>query len=142
MTEAVLGGLVGVTAAKMIPASLPMQLTSTPTMRILSSVASAFLAGWVGGRLSPRFGDAVLFGGLMQAGSIALNAFLPAVGGQIGLSGVRGGLGELVAGAYSVPQNPLYPGQANYPAYGRPMVAAGGDRVTMNGISRSFGRAL
>lgn len=147
MTEAVLGGLVGVTAAKMIPGALPGQLTGTPTMRVLSSVASAFLAGWAAGKVSPRFGDAVLFGGLMQAGSLALNTFVPSIGTQIGLSGIRGGLGELMAGAYPVPQNPLNPAQANYPAYGRPMVAAGGTYgagapVTMNGLSRAFGTAF
>lgn len=147
MTEAVLGGLVGVTAAKLIPAALPGNLIATPTMRILSSVASAFGAGWVAGKMSPRFGDAVLFGGLMQAGSIILNAFVPAIGGQIGLNGMRG-LGELMAGAYPVPQNPLNPNQANYPAYGRPMVAAGNGTygptapVTMNGLARAFGPAF
>lgn len=147
MTEAVLGGLVGVTAAKMIPAALPVQFTGSATMRVLSSVASAFGAGWVAGKVSPRFGDAVLFGGLMQAGSLALNTFMPSIGSQIGLSGVRGGLGELMAGAYPVPQNPLNPMQANYPAYGRMIPAGDGAYgtsapVTMNGVSRAFGRAF
>jgi hypothetical protein len=148
MVEAVLGGLVGVTAAKLIPANLPGNFTGTPVMRILSSVASAFAAGWVGDKVSRPFGDAVLFGGLMQAGSLALNSFIPSIGTQIGLSGVRGGLGELMAGAFPVPQNPLNPNQANYPLYGRPIMAAAdatygtGAPVAMNGIARAFGRAF
>lgn len=137
-----MGGLVGVTAAKTLPTFLPLNLISTPLMRIVSSGASAFLAGWLAGRFSQPFGDAVLFGGLMQTGSMALNAFIPSVGSQIGLSG---GLGELMAGAYPVPQNPLNPYQSNYP---RPMVAASSDGtygngapVTMNGLTRAFRRA-
>ncbi len=148
MVQAVLGGLVGVTAAKMIPAALPPNLTSTPTMRVLSTLGSAMIAGWAAGQVSQPFGSAVLFGGMMQTGSIVLNAFLPAIGGQIGLSGMRG-LGELVDGAYPVPQNPLNPTQLNYPAYGRPMVAAANGGVyadtapvQMSGLSRAFGSAF
>ena len=143
MTKAVVGGLVGVTAAKTLPTFLPANMTATPIMRILSSGAAAFLAGWLAGRFDSTFGDAVLFGGLMQAGSVALNTFVPSVGGQIGLSG---GLGELMAGAYPVPQNPLNPSQANYPSYGRPMVAAGNGNygpstpVGVNGLGRAWPR--
>lgn len=144
--QAIIGGLIGVTAAKMIPAALPVNLTATPIMQIISTGASAWLAGMLAGRFSQPFGDAVFFGGMMQMGSIALNAFLPSVGGRIALNGMRGGLGELVSGAFAVPQNPLMPSQANYPAYGRPMIAdasyGSGAPVTMNGVSRAFGRAF
>lgn len=144
MGQAILGGLVGVAATKMIPTFLPANFTGTPIMAALASGASAVVAGMVGSRLSQPFGDAVLFGGLMQTGSVLLNAFLPSVGGHIAL---RGGLGELVQGAFVVPQNPLNPMAANYPAYGRPMAITdasygSGAPVTMNGVARAFGRAF
>jgi hypothetical protein len=146
--QEVFGGLVGVSATKFIASALPANLTGTPIMASLSSIAAAFAAGWVGSMWDKRFGDAVRFGGLMQAGSVMLNAFIPSIGGQLALKGLRG-LGDLVPGAYPVPQNPLNPAQANYPSYGRPMpVAAGngtygaGAPVTMNGIHRAFARAF
>ena len=138
MTEAIIGGLVGVTATKTITAAAPGQLVATPIMRVVTSIASALASGWVAKMVSPRFGDAVMFGGLMQAGSVALNTFIPSVGGTIGLSG---GLGDLVPGAYPVPQNPLNPAQLNYPAYGGGAYGATAP-VEMNGIGRAFGRAF
>lgn len=126
MAQAVLGGLVGVTAAKMLPAALPAGLAATPTMRVVAAAASAFAAGWAAGKVNKTFGDAVLFGGLMQAGSQLLNVFVPSVGRQIGL-------GELVDGRFVVPQNPL-----RLPA---PAPAANA-RVTMSGLSRAFGVAI
>jgi hypothetical protein len=126
MAQAVLGGLVGVTAAKLIPAALPANLRSTPAMRVIVTGASAFAAGFIAGKVNKTFGDAVLFGGLMQTGSQLLNAFVPSVGQQIGL-------GELVEGRFVVPQNPL-----RLPA---PAPAAQA-RVTMNGLTRAFGTAL
>lgn len=140
--QAIVGGLIGVTAAKLIPAALPANLTATPIMRMVATGFSAWAAGWAAGQFSQPFGHAVLFGGLMQVGSILLNSFLPSVGGYIALQG----LGELVHGAYPVPQNPLNPMQANYPAYGRPLPPGGeygnGAPVAMNGLNRAFGRAF
>jgi len=139
MGQAIIGGLVGVTATKMITAQLPANIVSGPFMRVVASGFAAFVAGWLAGRVSQPFGDAVTFGGLMQTGSLALNAIVPTIGSQIGL---RGGLGELVAGHFVVPQNPLSP-------YAMPMMAAGpsgtyGENapVTMSGRLRSFGRAF
>lgn len=130
MAQAVLGGLVGVTAAKLIPAALPASLRSTPTMQVIAAGASAFAAGWAAGKVNRTFGDAVLFGGLMQTGSMLLNAFVPSVGRQIGL-------GDLVDGRFVVPQNPLrLPAPAAAPAPGP------NARVTMSGLSRAFGTAF
>jgi hypothetical protein len=126
MAQAVLGGLVGVTAAKLIPAAMPANLRSTATMRVIVTGASAFAAGFIAGKVNKTFGDAVLFGGLMQTGSQLLNAFVPSVGQQIGL-------GELVEGRFVVPQNPL-----RLP----PPAPAAQARVTMNGLTRAFGTAL
>jgi hypothetical protein len=131
----VLGGLIGVTAAKIIPGMLPASLLGSPIMRIVVSGASAWAAGMVGSKVSGPFGNAVLFGGLMQTGSLALNAFIPSIGGQIGLRGM-GGLGDIVPGYFPVPQNPIYPGTP-------PMLASAPTtaRTTMNGLSRAWGPA-
>lgn len=127
----VLGGLVGVTAAKLIPGLLPASLMGSPIMRIVVSGASAWAAGMVGAKVSGPFGNAVLFGGLMQTGSLALNAFVPSIGGQIGLRG----LGDIVPGYFPVPQNPIYPG--NSPMIAAPTTA----RTGANGIGRAWGPA-
>jgi hypothetical protein len=100
------GGLVGVTVTKMIPAYIPASITSTlgsgSFMAIAVSAASAFAAGFLAKKfMGTEFGDAVLFGGLMQTGSVALNALLPAsISGQFSL-------GDLVNGNFVVPQNPI-----------------------------------
>jgi len=140
----VFGGLLGVTATKMIPGVLPGQLTGTPIMASLTSVGVAWGIGELAKRMFDRsLGEAVQFGGYMQAGSVILNAFIPQIGGQIALRGMRG-LGELVQGAFSVPQNPLNPMQANYPAYGQMAVgpAENGVTPTMNGLARAFPSAF
>ena len=98
------GGMVGVTVTKMIPGLIPASITSTlgsgSIMAVLVSIASAWVAGFLAAKVDKEFGDAVMFGGLMQAGSVALNAFLPSVGGTFSL-------GDLVDGNYVVPQNPI-----------------------------------
>ena len=68
---------------------------------VVVSGVSAFIAGWAAGKVNKEFGDAVLFGGLMQTGSVAINAFLPSsISGQFSL-------GDLVNGNFVVPQNPI-----------------------------------
>lgn len=139
--KAVFGGLLGVTGTKLIPGVLPGNLTATPIMASLTSVAAAWGVGELVKRmLGKELGEAYQFGGYMQAGSVVLNAFVPAIGGQIALRGVRG-LGELVSAAFPIPQNPLNPMQANYPIYGQAGAAVGaGNGVTpnMNGLARAF----
>lgn len=101
------GGLVGVTAAKMIPRYIPSSLTSSfgsgGFMAVIISGASAWAAGFLASKIDKEFGEAVLFGGLMQTGSVALNTFLPSFGGQFSL-------GDLVNGNFVVPQNPIMAG--------------------------------
>jgi hypothetical protein len=103
MATAVAGGLVGVAAAKFIPTVLPGNLVSSNLMRVIATGVSAFVAGWVAGKVNRPFGDAVLFGGLMQTGSVLLNAFVPSIGSQIGLSG-------LTPGNTMLPYNPFRAG--------------------------------
>jgi len=103
MGKAVAGGLVGVAAAKFIPTMLPSNLIGSNLMRVIATGVSAFVAGWLAGKADRTFGDAVLFGGLMQTGSVALNAFVPSIGRQIGLSG-------LTPARFPLPDNPIAAG--------------------------------
>lgn len=113
------GGLVGVTVTKLIPGFIPASITSTlgsgSVMAVIISGVSAWVAGFLAAKVDKEFGDAVMFGGFMQTGSVALNAFLPSVGGTFSL-------GDLVDGNFVVPQNPIRAG-----AYG----AMGGANARM-----------
>jgi len=102
------GGLVGVAATKflptLIPSSMLASLGSSPILGIGLTIAGAFVASWIGKKVNNEFGEAILFGGLMQAGSQILTAFAPAsIAGQLALSG----LGDIVPGSFVVPQNPM-----------------------------------
>jgi hypothetical protein len=129
------GGLVGVAATKflptLIPASITASLGSSPIVGVGMTIAGAFAASWLAKKVSPSFGDAVLFGGLMQAGSVLLTAFAPAaLSSQLALSG----MGDIVPGMFVVPQNPVT---------NRPMLAAsmsGGGGGMGAAIPRPFGR--
>jgi hypothetical protein len=128
------GGLLGVAAAKLLPGLVPAGLI--PITGIWPRVIVTGVAAWAAGTAATKFvgkpfGDAVFFGGLMQTGSMVLNAVLPnfRVGGvPLALSG----LGELVPGQFPVPQNPLR----------IPAPAPTQARVTMNGLARAYGVAL
>jgi hypothetical protein len=127
------GGIVGVAAAKFLPTMLPSGIVGTfgssAIGRVVITGASAVAAGWAAGKVDKAFGEGVLFGGLMQAASVALNAFLP--GFSIG--GVPLGMGDLMNGSFTVPQNPI---RAAIP----PPPPANA-RVTMNGLARAYGAA-
>ena len=102
------GGLVGVAATKFLPTLVPSSLMSSlgasPILGIGLTIAGAFVASWIGKKVNLEFGEAVLFGGLMQAGSQILTAFAPAsISSQLALSG----LGDIVPGWFAVPQNPV-----------------------------------
>lgn len=87
----VAAGLVGVTVTKMVPGLLSGLTAGSPMMNVFVSAATAWGAGFLATKmLGSQIGHAVAFGGYMQAGSVALNAFLPSVGSVIGLSGLRG----------------------------------------------------
>lgn len=130
------GGLLGVAAAKFIPTLIPatLQMGGSTIARVVITGASAWVASMVAGKLpgaGSKFADAVFFGGLMQTGSVALNALLPGfrIGGvPVALSG----MGELVPGQFSVPQNPI----RSLPA------APAQARVQMNGLQRVYGNAF
>jgi hypothetical protein len=136
------GGFTGLVAAKFIPTLLPTSMTGSLGAsgggRFVLTLGSAIAAAWAAGKFAtPAFADGVLFGGLIQAGSVALNAFLPGVYSSLGI-----GLGDLLPGSFTVPQNPIRAGMAPA-ALPAPKGASGGQaRVTMNGLARAYGNAF
>lgn len=130
MGKAVVAGLAGVAAAKFIPTLIPAQFVGGNLMRTVATGASAFVAQMIAKMVvkDPVVTDAVLFGGLMQTGSTALNAFLPGLAAQLGLSG----LGELMDARWSIPENPLR---------AIPAAPAGDARTSISGLNRAYGSA-
>lgn len=127
----VAAGIGGMAVCKFVPTVLPSQFVSSPILRVVSTGAAAFLASFVAKKagMSERLASAVLFGGLIQTGSVALNAFLPAsITTRLALSG----LGDFVPGSFPVPQNPL---RIQAPI-------ATNARTTVNGLERSMGRSI
>lgn len=106
IVQAGVGVLVGVAATKAIVAALPSEVTGSPLYSTVAAAGVAIAVWWVGGFINPEFGAAAGLGGIAEAGSIALNAFLPSVGSTLALSG-RGRLGDFVPGRFVVPQNPV-----------------------------------
>jgi hypothetical protein len=133
------GGFTGLIAAKFIPTLLPASLTgsigSSTGGRFILTLAAALASGWAATKfVNPQFGDGVLFGGLIQAGSVALNTFLPSIYTSLGV-----GLGDLMPGRFPVPQNPIRAAMA-----ARQIAAPVGAqaRVTMSGLTRAYGTAF
>jgi hypothetical protein len=129
------GGLVGVAATKFLPTLIPSSITATlgasPIIGVALTVAGAFVASFIAKKVNSEFGDAVLFGGLMQAGSVLLTAFAPAaLSSQLALSG----MGDIVPGWFAVPQNPV---TSRAQVAMMPAGAGGGMGVA---IPRPFGR--
>ena len=127
----------------MLPAGIA---SSSPFMSVIVSAGVAIGAGMLVKSLvksDPTLGDAVMFGGLMQAGSVALNSFLPSVGTVIGLQGLGNGMGDLVAGRFPVPQNPIMAGaQMALPAPAVTPAAAHAAASGVGAIYNPFGRAM
>jgi hypothetical protein len=130
------GALAGVVVAKFAPTLLPTSmlgsLGSSNVGKVVITGVSAVAGAWLIGKWDRRIGEAALLGGLMQTASVALNSFLPSIYQSLGI-----GLGDLMPGAYSVPQNPIRAGIAP------PAAPVGGQaRVTMNGLTRAYGQAF
>jgi hypothetical protein len=136
------GGLLGVAGTKLLPTLVSGYaggIASSTLGRIGISAASAWVCSFAAGKAAGSpFGDAVLFGGLMQVASVALNALLPTLNVG-GVSVALSGMGELVDGSFSVPQNPV---RAAALASAAAAAAASKTRVNMNGLQRAFGTAL
>lgn len=106
------GVLVGVAATKYLPTILPASITSlgggSPFVGVLITGAAAFAAGYAARRFGGNaFGDAVLLGGLAQAASQLLTIVAPpSLTNALALSG----MGDIMAGSFVVPQNPIKAG--------------------------------
>jgi len=96
MVELVAGGLVGLGVNNLAMAALPTALTGNAFGAVAGSVVIALASGWAGAFVDKEFGAAIAFGGLMAAGQIAINQWIPSVGSTIGLSGR--GTGDFVGG--------------------------------------------
>lgn len=114
------GILVGVAAVKFLPTLLPANITAMTTGMggfgpVLITGAGAFVAGWLAERFvkTGGFAEGVFMGGVAQTMSALLNMISPTLAGQLALRGV----GDIVPGRYTVPQNPLMlPAPAPMPA--------------------------
>jgi hypothetical protein len=135
--QMVLGGLLGVAGTKFLARMIPAGLTSFAGTfsPVINNAAGALVIGWVAGRAAKGpFGDAVLFGGMMQVGSTLINALVPNLRlADIPLALSGRGMGEFVPGSFAVPQNPI----RGYVAAPNPKA-----NVNMSGITRAFGTAF
>jgi hypothetical protein len=142
MLELVGGGMVGMAGTKFLPTLAPASLTAlggSTIGPIVLSGAAAYLMKLLAGFVKKGvFQDAVFFGGLIQTGSTALNAFVPSLASQFGLSG----LGAIVPGYFPVPQNPLRRlGAGSAPSTAVSSVSPTA-RVNANGLGRAFNSAF
>lgn len=103
VVEAGVGVLLGVAVTKGLVAALPANITNSPLYSSVAAAGVAFAIWWGGSMVSAEFGAALGIGGIAEAGSIALNGFLPDVGAKLALNGV----GDFVPGRFTVPQNPV-----------------------------------
>lgn len=101
------GGLVGVAVNRMVLPMLPATVTGNNIAATAAAVAIAAAEWWAFSFLDKEFGAAAGFGGLMNAGSQALNAFIPSVGSVVALRGGRRGVADLVPGGFTIPENPF-----------------------------------
>lgn len=107
MLTSVLGGLVGMAATKFLPTLVPASLTAgNAFMSIIVTGVGAFAAGMLADKIAPKYGKAVLVGGLIQTGSTALNTFAPSLAMSLGVSGV----GDIIpTQPFPVPNNQMRP---------------------------------
>jgi len=130
----VAGVLVGVTVTKFVPTVLPANLLSSNAVRTMVSLAIAYAASEVSKRFAgPAFSEGVLYGGLAQAATVGLNAFLPVIGRQIGLSGIVG------SNRFPVPNN-QFAGMGR-PQLSAPMMGNGASKPVLmkNGVGAIYG---
>ncbi len=104
------GVLAGVWATRLVPTLGPLASIAAGSTAAATgvSLASAVTVGILAAKIRPDFGKGVLLGGLAEAFTVFLDAFIPPVGSVIGLRG----MGALTPGAsFSIPQNPFYGNQ-------------------------------
>lgn len=116
------GVLVGVAAVKAVAPMLPATITSSNLYSTLAAVVIAGGVWWIGSMINPEFGAAAGLGGIAEAGSIALNAWLPSVGAPLSL-------GDFVPGSFTVPQTPVDVNSVPYTPSRRSFAYGGAYRV-------------
>jgi hypothetical protein len=138
------GAFAGLIGTKFIPTLIPTTLTgslgTSTAGQFVLSLASALAVGWAAGKfVGPAFGNGAMLGGIVQAFSVGLNAFLPSVYSSLGI-----GLGDLLPGSFTVPQNPIRAGMQPraLPAPAAAGKTGGQARVTMSGLARAYGNAF
>lgn len=140
-TEVVGGVLAGMAGTKFVPTLVPASLSamggSTFGPVIISGVAAFVLKKAAEMIKKGAFSDGVFLGGLAQTGSVLLNALVPSIWGQFGVSG----LGALIPGRFPVPQNPVTAGRQLGAASGT-QVSGTGARIGVSGMGRAFGSAF
>lgn len=140
----VLGALAGMVSTKFLPTMFP-RFSNTNLGRTLTSLVSAVLTYLVAGALlkdgkNEYIADSVLLGGLIQTGSVALNAFLPGAARQVGLAG---GLGAFQPAQFPVPQNPILAAASERPVLPAAVPPATAQKMgSSSGIGRAFGSAF
>lgn len=137
------GGFAGLLAAKFLPTMVPTSITggiaSSGVGRVVLSGISAVVAGWLGSKVSTEVGQGMLFGGMIQTASVALNYFLPQGYGAVSQYAT---LGDLTPGAFPVPMNPILAGRpmATLPPAAAMIANGGGGQVRMgvSGLGRAY----
>lgn len=135
--QLVLGGLLGVAGTKFVARMIPANLMAFAGTfgPVISNGIAAFVVGWGASKAAKGpFGDAVLFGGMMQVGSTLINTLVPNLRlADIPLALSGRGMGEFVPGGFVVPQNPV---RGYVPA------PPTNNRTNMSGLTRAFGTAF
>ncbi len=147
--EIVAGAFGGLILAKFIPTLFPASITggiaSSSIGRVVISGIAAVVGAWAVSKISPAAGQGALLGGMVQTLSIGLNIFLPSAYASVSQYST---LGDLTAGAYPVPMNPILAGRpmASLPPAAASIAAnGGGGQVRMtagqSGVGRVYGPA-
>ena len=127
MAKAIVSGLAGMAAAKFLPTLVPAQYIGNNLMRTVATGLSAVVAQMIAKAATKdqTISDSVAFGAWIQTGSVALNAFLPGIAKQFGLTG----LGNILDADFSIPENPL-----------RQIPVAAAPATAISGLARAYGR--
>lgn len=135
--QLILGGLLGVAGTKFVARMIPPGLTGFAGTfgPVINNAVGALVIGWAAGKAAKGpFGDAVLFGGMMQVGSTLINTLVPNLRlADIPIALQGRGMGEFVPGGFVVPQNPVR---------GIPAAPPTNNRTQMSGLTRAFGTAF
>lgn len=103
----VVGMLLGMTLTRIVSgllSSVAPGLTSAPVAKAATTAVAAFIVGKAVGSVDRSFGEDAALGGYVQAGSDALNVFMP--GNPLSLKG----MGVWMPSRFAVPENPVMRG--------------------------------